>query len=187
MKKKYQKGQYEYAKYNKIYESIKTIIMFALSYGVYLIGLKIAGSNRNYLTILAVLGLLPASKSLIGMIMAFRVKSTTESFKLNVDKHIGSITGLYHLFFTSDDKNFKIDHLVVVENSIIGFSSDSKFDANNFINHMNKHLKMDAITGVVIKIFSDEKLYLKRLDELNSNNHTEPNIKVLELIHNITL
>lgn len=188
MKKRYIKGQYEYAKYNKIYETVKTIIMFALSFGVYFLGIKIAGSNKNYLTILAVLGLLPASKSLVSMIMAYRIKVTDLKFKDNINNHIHDLFGMYHLLFTSDDKNYFIDHLVITKNAIIGYSSDIKFDSNSFNKHINKHLKMDSISDITIKIFTDQKNYLNRLEEISTNtNIVEPNAKVTDLIFNISL
>ena len=68
------KGEYTYLSQRKKQEILKTIIMFGISAAVFLMGYLSAGSKNNLLTIAAVLGCLPASKSAVSMIMNLRVK-----------------------------------------------------------------------------------------------------------------
>lgn len=52
----------------------KTLILFMASFGVLLIGILIAGTKNNLLTIVAVLGLLPAAKELTTSIIFSKAK-----------------------------------------------------------------------------------------------------------------
>ena len=186
--RKHPKGSYEHAKYKRTVDIIITIFLFLLSLGLFVIGYVATGSKKNLLTIVAVLGLLPACKMVVDVIMCFRVKPVEESVKEGIDASIGKLYGLYHMYFTSYDKNFPIDHLVITSNSVIGFSSNPKFDEKMFITHLKDHMRKDGIKDITIKIFDDYNKYLNRLSEINNldDETTTVNIGVRNLILNIT-
>lgn len=186
--RKHPKGSYEHAKYKRTVDIIITIFLFLLSLGLFVIGYVATGSKKNLLTIVAVLGLLPACKMVVDVIMCFRVKPVEESVREGIDASIGKLYGLYHMYFTSYDKNFPIDHLVITSNSVIGLCSDPKFDEKMFITHLKDHMRKDGIKDITIKIFDDYNKYLNRLSELNNldDETTTVNIGVRNLILNIT-
>ena len=186
--RKHPKGSYEHAKYKRTVDIIITIILFLLSLGLFVIGYVATGSKKNLLTIVAVLGLLPACKMVVDVIMCFRVKPVEESVKEGIDASIGKLYGLYHMYFTSYDKNFPIDHLVITSNSVIGLCSNPKFDEKLFITHLKDYMRKDGIKDITIKIFDDYNKYLNRLSELNNldDETTTVNIGVRNLILNIT-
>lgn len=186
--RKHPKGSYEHAKYKRTVDIIITIFLFLLSLGLFVIGYVATGSKKNLLTIVAVLGLLPACKMVVDVIMCFRVKPVEESVREGIDASIGKLYGLYHMYFTSYDKNFPIDHLVITSNSVIGLSSDPKFDEKMFITHLKDHMRKDGIKDITIKIFDDYNKYLNRLSEINNldDETTTVNIGVRNLIFNIT-
>lgn len=62
------KGSYGYLKAHRAVAAIRTLLFFGVSIGLYAMGYKTTGSNRNLLTIVAVLGCLPACKSLVNFI-----------------------------------------------------------------------------------------------------------------------
>ena len=186
--RKHPKGSYEHAKYKRTVDIIITIFLFLLSLGLFVIGYVATGSKKNLLTIVAVLGLLPACKMVVDVIMCFRVKPVKESVKEGIDASIGKLYGLYHMYFTSYDKNFPIDHLVITSNSVIGLCSNPKFDEKLFITHLRDYMRKDGIKDITIKIFDDYNKYLNRLSELNNldDETTTVNIGVRNLILNIT-
>ena len=186
--RKHPKGSYEHAKYKRTVDIIITIILFLLSLGLFVIGYVATGSKKNLLTIVAVLGLLPACKMVVDVIMCFRVKPVEESVREGIDASIGKLYGLYHMYFTSYDKNFPIDHLVITSNSVIGLCSNPKFDEKMFITHLKDYMRKDGIKDITIKIFDDYNKYLNRLSELNNldDETTTVNIGVRNLILNIT-
>ena len=185
---KHPKGSYEHAKYKRTVDIIITIFLFLLSLGLFVIGYVATGSKKNLLTIVAVLGLLPACKMVVDVIMCFRVKPVKESVKEGIDSSIGKLYGLYHMYFTSYDKNFPIDHLVITSNSVIGLCSNPKFDEKLFITHLKDYMRKDGIKDITIKIFDDYNKYLNRLSEINNldDETTTVNIGVRNLILNIT-
>ena len=186
--RKHPKGSYEHAKYKRTVDIIITIFLFLLSLGLFVIGYVATGSKKNLLTIVAVLGLLPACKMVVDVIMCFRVKPVEESVREGIDASIGKLYGLYHMYFTSYDKNFPIDHLVITSNSVIGLSINPKFDEKMFITHLKDHMRKDGIKDITIKIFDDYNKYLNRLSEINNldDETTTVNIGVRNLILNIT-
>ena len=186
--RKHPKGSYEHAKYKRTVDIIITIFLFLLSLGLFVIGYVATGSKKNLLTIVAVLGLLPACKMVGDVIMCFRVKPVEESVREGIDASIGKLYGLYHMYFTSYDKNFPIDHLVITSNSVIGLCSNPKFDEKLFITHLRDYMRKDGIKDITIKIFDDYNKYLNRLSEINNldDETTTVNIGVRNLILNIT-
>lgn len=187
--RKHPKGSYEHAKYKRTIDIIITIFLFLLSLGLFVIGYVATGSKKNLLTIVAVLGLLPACKMVVDVIMCFRVKPVEESVREGIDASIGKLYGLYHMYFTSYDKNFPIDHLVITSNSVIGLCSNPKFDEKLFITHLKDYMRKDGIKDITIKIFDDYNKYLNRLSEINNldDETTTVNIGVRNLILNITI
>lgn len=185
---KYLKGEYEYVKDHRMRICIFTAFLFIISLSLYIAGYVTTKSNKNYLTIVAILGLLPASKSLVSVIMNFRIKVTDLTFKKEIESRIGNLIGMFHMYFTSYDSNFYINHLVITDNSLIGFSDDSKFDEKKFKDHLEKHMKIDGIENITIKVFNDKNTYFKRLDELNKiTDSNNTNTKLYNLLYSITL
>lgn len=185
---KYSKGEYEYAKYHRNIIIIFTVLLFVISLSLYLAGYITTHSNKNYLTIVAILGLLPASKSLVSVIMNFKVKTSDSSFKEQVDANIGQLAGMYHILFTSYDSNYYFSHLTITNNSLIGYSNDVKMDAKKFREHLEKHMKIEGLEGITIKVFTDCDLYIQRLIELNKlEDSSVVNQKLYNLIYSISL
>ncbi|MBQ0026998.1 MAG: hypothetical protein KBS96_00195 [Lachnospiraceae bacterium] len=185
--KKHPKGTYEYVSYKRIVDIIITVILFALALGLYIIGRITTGSNRNLLTIVSVLGLLPACKMVVDVIMCFRVKKCSEEFRTGVEAKVGKLCGLYNMYFTSYEKNYYIDHLVITGNSIIGYSSSDKFVEKEFHKHMNDLLRKEGYKDVMIKVFNDADKYLNRLSELNELEDIDANVGIYALINNVTI
>ena len=61
------RGTCGYLRTQKIYEILRTVLYFAISLSLFIAGWVSTGSRENLLTIVAVLGCLPACKSLVEM------------------------------------------------------------------------------------------------------------------------
>ena len=70
--KKAVKGTYGYLKIKRNWVFIRTIVFFAISIAIFITGYVTTGSRKNLFTIVAVLGCLPACKSLVNLILFFR-------------------------------------------------------------------------------------------------------------------
>lgn len=182
------KGTKNYIETQKIYEVIRTIIYFLLPLGLFAIGLITTGQRANLLTVVAVVGCLPACKSLVSAIMYLRYKGCQKLHAEKIEKHIGSLSSLYDMIFTSYKKNFKVSHLVVHGNMICGFTDEAEFAEKEFSAHLEDLLKMDGHKNYTIKIFTDLQKYTDRLDQLNELEAENKNISaVLDTLKSVTL
>ena len=124
MKNKYTKGDYCFFQQKKKMEILKTILFFGISAALYVAGIIATGSNKNYLTIVAILGCLPASKSAVSMVMYLKAKGCSDKAYQFIAKEVGENIGAYNLYFTSYDKNFDMSHVFVKGMTIIGFTEN---------------------------------------------------------------
>ena len=159
-------GEKNYIKTQTKYEVARTILYFAISLSLFIGGWVTTGERTNLLTIVAILGCLPASKSMVDMIMYLRYRSCSEEAASQIEKHVGSLDALYDLVFTSYQKNFVVSHLVVKGNTICGYSENASFSEQEFNKHLDGILKTDNFKDTSIKIFTDIKKYCNRLDQL---------------------
>lgn len=177
--KKVSKGQYGYLPGQFKWELLKTSLMFASSILILVTGMLItlhrhpgiplADSKNNFLTVAAVLGLLPASRSLISTIMFARGKKYTcpEALyerirEMKKEEQLLPII-CYDLFLTSYDKNYPVYVMAATENELIGFLADGA-DANKAQEHIREALQKDGQKNVTVKLFQDENKYLERLE-----------------------
>ena len=159
------KGQRNYINTQKKYEIIKTILLFAISFALFLAGYLTTHTRMNLLTLVAVLGCLPACKSAVNMIMFLRYKSLDEGTALKLQERAGNLPELFDLVFTSYDKNYQVDHLVYKDKNIVGFSG-ADINEENLRKHLTEKLLVGGHKGLTIKIFNNEDKYLDRLEQL---------------------
>jgi len=180
------KGNAGYLTHKKKIEIIKTIMFFGISIALYIMGYVTTKTNANLLTVVAILGCLPASKSAVLMIMFLKAKPCSKESEEHIEKNIGSLKGYYDLYFTAYDKNYPVSHMVITDNSVIGFTEYTKFDENAFEKHIQEMFQKDNIKDIVIKIFDDRNKYCKRLEELN-NKETGTNEDIRTLLFSVSL
>lgn len=186
--KKHPKGSYEYANYKKKVDVVVMIVLFALALGIFCIGYFSTGTKANLLSVIAVLGLLPACKQVVAVIMSMRVKACDIDTKEKLDSHLGELFGMYNLYFTSYDKNFALTHLVVMDKQIICLASDKNFKEKEFIEHLSELILKEGVKDSFLKVFTDVEKYVNRLDELNNLETVKmANGEIVNLICNVTI
>lgn len=144
--------------------------MLMLSLSIFFIGWWSTGTQKNLLTVVAVLGLLPASKSLVNMIMFIRARGCSEHIYNKIAEHSGDLNEAYDLYFTSYNKNYQVSHLVVEDKVICGFSEDSKLDAKACEKHLETMLKQGGCKNIVVKIYHNLDKYCEGLDLLKQKD-----------------
>lgn len=188
MKNKVQKGEFGYLAYKKKTSALMTIGMFALSLAIFIMGYITTKTNANLLTVVAVLGCLPASKCAVSMIMYLKAKGCNEEDYNEIQKAIGSLEGFYDLYFTGYSKNFPVSHLVVTKNAIIAYSADKGISEKDFNEHMKDILNKERIHDVTVKLFLDRGKYSNRLQELNqSEADTSARKDMVSMLFNVSL
>lgn len=167
MPKRIIKGDFEYIKKKRIRVILMTILFFAISIAVFLVGYITTGSKKNLLTVVAILGCLPACKSAVNMIMFIKAKGCSDEANQKILPHIGRLIPMYDMYFTSYKKNFAISNMVVDNKVIIGFSEDPKIDIQEGIQHLNTMMKNAGHTGCTITLCDSIDKYIEMLDNLN--------------------
>lgn len=71
------KGTSGYLRTQKNYEILRTVLYFAISLSLFIAGRVTTGSRENLLTIVAVLGGLPACKSLVESLCSYAIRDVT--------------------------------------------------------------------------------------------------------------
>ena len=80
-----------------------------------------------------------------------------------------------------------IECVVVSDNTICGYSSSEKIDLTFAEKHMKQYLYANQFTDVSVKIFGDEKVFLRRAEEMNENAAQKDSAKKEEAIRRIIL
>lgn len=162
------KGSRNYLNSQKQYEVLRTVLYFAISIALFTAGYVTTKSKINLLTIVAVLGCLPACKSMVSMIMFLRFHSLSADDAAEIEKVSEGISTLYDMVFTTYDKNYELLHMALRGNTVIGYTVQTKFDENACIRHLTDTLALDGVKNVTIKIFTDLSKYTARLEQLHS-------------------
>lgn len=160
------KGLKNYLNTQKKYEIIRTIVYFAIPLSLFAAGWITTGERINLLTIVAILGCIPASNSMVQAIMFCKYKSLNEEDAGIIEKHSEGLHGLYDMIFTSREKTYPILHMTVCGNNIVGYMPNRKFSDTDAAKHLETYLKVDNFTNVTIKIFYDVNKYAERIKQM---------------------
>ena len=160
------KGAYGYLENRKIYTALRTVLFFLLCVGIYLAGYLTTGTNRNLLTVVAILGCLPACKSAVNFIIFIKAKGCSNTLWDKVHDYDEVFESMYDMYFTSYQKNYPISHLVLKGNILCGITEDSRCSCKDAESHLEQMLTQEGIKNVTINIFSDGEKYIDRLSRL---------------------
>jgi len=162
------KGCYGYLKKQRKLELIKTVIDFALSGSVFALGLLSTGTKTNLLTIVAVVGCLPACKSAVSLFMYMKAGTCSSDCYEAVQPYAGNMLMLYDLYLTSYEKNFQISAMAIKNGSLCGYTEDEKCDPAAGEKHILEILKQDGYEGLTVKLFSDRSKFTDRLVQMKT-------------------
>lgn len=182
------KGTRGYLRVQGNYEAARTILYFAISLSLFVAGIIATGDKVNLLTIVAVLGCLPACKSAVDAFMFLRYKGCSDEFADEIDAHMDGLSGLYDRIFTSYEQNYQVAHITAKGNTLCGFTQDTAFDEQRFREHITNLLKKDGYKDVSVKIFKDIQKYTDRLEQLKSLEAEDKNTAgILNTLNSVSL
>lgn len=183
------KGSYGYLKNYRVVAAIRTLLFFGVSIGLYAMGYLTTGSNRNLLTIVAVLGCLPACKSLVNLIIFLKAEGCSEALQNEVRVYDGRLLIFYDMYFTSYQKNFAVSHMALKGNILCGMTETPRCDCNAAEKHLEQMLAQEGIKNITVKIYSSRDKYIDRLSQI-ANLDTEERrdqSQIVDLLYSISL
>lgn len=167
-KKKGAKGNYGYVKAERKKRLLITLLLFAIPLLIFFSGVIYNGTRNNILTVVAILGCLPACKSTVGAIMIWLVKPMKESDYRAIAAQAGNLTMAYELLFTTYEKNTFVDALAICGNQLVGYSSRLEKGSQDIEKHLTNMMRNDGF-ALQVKIIPKLEVYLERLAFLEKN------------------
>lgn len=182
------KGTENYLDTQKKYELIRTLLYFGISAALFIGGYLQTKSRVNLLTVVAVLGCLPASKSAVSAIMFFRFRSCTPENAAEIKAHSEGLFTLSDCVFTSYSRSYRVSHLAVRGRTVCGFTEDENFDEAEFNRHITDILKLDGHKDVTVKIFTSLSRYTERLEQMKELEENETaSAAIIETLKSVIL
>lgn len=161
------KGAFGYLNSRKKYTALRTVLFFSISAALYIAGIITTGSNKNLLTIVAVLVCLPACKSAVNFILFLRAKGCSSALHEKVAAFVNdSMTVFYDMYFTSYQKNYPISHMALKGGMLCGITEDPSCSCREAEKHLEQMLVQEGIKNVTVNIFSQDDKYVDRLSRL---------------------
>ncbi len=159
------KGTFGYIRKQTVFEIIKTIILFAMAVGLFMIGYVTLGTRRSLWSVFAVLSLLPASKSLVGVIMLLRYRSLTESEYEKISSVIAGIPAIYENILTTESKAYYVPVICCMASTVIAYYPGQKGSTDELKQHL-ENVMSNAGHKASVRIFDDEDDFLDRASEM---------------------
>lgn len=187
------KGNPGYIQKRKRTVIIKTILQFGIVIALLLLGIMETKSRLNLLTLVAVLGCLPASKSLVEVIMIFPHRTIAVDTANEIQEKTSYLTVTYDLVLTSEKHIMPIDCVVISDNTICGYTSNEKTDIIFAAKHIKQILYANQFTNVSVKIFDSFTAFITRVEGMNNiaavekNDTKKKEESIRQIILNISL
>lgn len=183
------KGSYGYIRNHKAVTAVRTAVYMALSVSLYIIGYVTTGTQKNLLTIVAILGCLPACKSLVNCILFLKAVGCSTSLREKVQPFDDRLTVFYDMYFTSYQKDYPISHMALKGNILYGMTEKPKCDCAKAQEHIGQLLIQEGIKNVAVKIYSDPGEYIDRLSQLIETDveaHKKQD-EIINMLYSVTI
>ena len=164
--KKVKKGSYGYIRYAKIKTFLITFVLFAIPLVIYVTGYIQTKTRLNLFTFVAILGCLPACKSLVGLIMILMQKSMPEEKYREASAAAKDLVAGYELVFTAYEHTTPVNALVVCGDQLACYTPDEKTDLVYIEKHLSRILTVNGFPSVQPKVMKDFRKYLQRVSEI---------------------
>ena len=124
---KAEKGNAGYVKYQQRVRTIRTVILFAVVFAVFAVGLLLHdGDRRNIGSIAAAILCIPAAMSAVSMIMMLLRKPVSSSFAEDMRKRAGDARLLMELYVTTSEHGLYLHAAVIRDNQVAAFAPDAR-------------------------------------------------------------
>ncbi len=176
MKKSF-KGDFGYIRYRRQIGILRTGLFLLVVLALFLSGLFIFGSSKNYLSIIAALLCLPAGWSAVNLIMFLRAKGCSDSSFNKINKSKGGLLVRYDEVITSYDKNYNVAASTVLDKNICCYVEDDSFDLIDLEKHIKKMMAQNGYGSYSVKAFDkldDFCLRLSQLERIRQEKKIDP-------------
>lgn len=165
---KIEKGQPGYIRYRKKKLLLMTLLEFAVVAALLILGIVQTGTRLNLLTVVAIVGCLPACKMLVGLITILPYRTADPKVVEEIENKASLLTTAYDMIITSREKIMPVTAVVIAGNTVFGYAPDKKTDPEEAAKHIKNVLEENRISKITVKILSDYTPFLARVEGLNN-------------------
>lgn len=183
------KGTFGYIRKQRRFEAAKTILLFIMAFGLFFIGLITLKTEKSLWSVFAVLALLPACKSLVGLIMLARFSSLSDDKYTLYSDTARDVATVYENILTTSARSFYSPVIAYASGNIIVLTADNEKEPDVLRAHLEQVL-LNAGHNATVKVFTDETLFLNRLKELSDKYGNDGSAKgagIMETIKAVSL
>ena len=195
--KKISKGEWGYISYQRKRVLLITLVLYVCAIGIYLFGRLSLNTTKNLFTIVAVLGILPASKSMVNLIMFLRFRSLPDDIHKAYLETAGDVCIIFETPFTTYEKTFFAEATACRNKTVIcscpeglagagnspakeksgkSKTADKAQDTKRLTEHLQGILKNEGYKDITVRIYDDREDFRKRLSELTSLKQTDERV-----------
>ena len=182
------KGSYGYLQKQTKKAAWITVLLFLMSaivflLGIYTKGIQVSGltpsealmsnpvtifrqgNKYNLLTVVAVLGVLPAARYLVNLVLLIKARKTAcpEALYEKTEAVRSTVPVLYDLYLTGYQKSYPMYCAYAGHKELLGLTAAGVSDTDGAEAHIREMLARDGQKNVTVKVFSDETKFLERL------------------------
>lgn len=180
-----QKGAYGFLSYQKKKTLLLTIFFFGLVIAIFVTGFVTTKSRMNVLTVVAILGCLPACKQAVNCFMVFRKKPCSEERYHRILESSGSVLTAYELYITSPKTAYAFDAACVRGRDVILLTHPGKMNTKECQDFLKEILKNNEKSNCNVRIYEEEKRFCERLKQLSEK--PEENVEESDFILRVLL
>ncbi len=162
------KGAPGYISKHKKLEVLKLLAAFALIAGLIVIGMVTTGSKKNLLTVVAVLGCLPACRVMASLIAIWPYHSLDAASCARIRESADTVRVFFDFVFTSQEAIYPVCSIAICGHTVCGYMKEKTKLLSGAEEHLKKAVRAEGIQKVSVKIFDNEEAYRKRLIEMRA-------------------
>lgn len=161
------KGEAGYISGRKTQLLLKTLLEFGIVASLLILGYMQTGTRKNLLTIVAIVGCLPASKSAVGWISLMPYKTIATEKAREIREKAALLTAVYDLVLTSREKIMPVDCFVISGRTVCGYTRSQKVDTAYAADYLKEMFAQNGYEKITVKIFAEYKPFLARAEGMN--------------------
>ncbi len=165
---KMEKGKPGYLKARKFRYLLWAILEFAVVAALLILGYVQTGSKLNVLTVVAIVGCLPASKMLVEYITMAPHKGISQEHYEEIEEKAPLLVKAYDMIITSTEKVMPVSAIVICGHTVCGYTQSSRTDEAKCALSIKEMLKDHHYDKMTVKIFRDYRAFLLRAEGMNN-------------------
>ena len=162
------KGEFGYFRRARNRSLLITLLLFAIPLAAFVTAWVVNGSRMNIITVIAIVGCLPACRSLVNFIMLAMRKPMDRKIYEEIRSHQGNLDMRYEMYVTGYEKSAYLDAVAAAGRTVVACMRDEDASPEYLAEKIEKALSNAGYPSDV-KVMKNRKLFLERLDSMNAH------------------